>query len=263
MDDPTEDTITLYIRDIHMIPTLSAKEERILITRAKNNEREAFEQVILSNLKFVVKVASLYRGRGQPFADIISEGNVGLMEALRNFKLKHRVRFLTYAVFWVKQKIQKSLSEQARLVRYPISKISESSKVKRKEFEMYRSKGCEPSIKEIADALDMNEKRVRIALESAEKDYSLDMEISGLQNVTLGNTIGRKDRNAASMEVKDVLGRLSDKKRKIINLYFGLKDGRPYTLEEIGKEFNISRERVRQLKDDAIKVLRKSWGVYR
>lgn len=262
MDNPTENIISLYIRDIQKIPTLSAKDERILIARAKNNDREAFEQVVLSNLKFVVKVATLYKSRGQPISDIISEGNLGLMEALDNFKLEHRVRFLTYAVFWIRQKIQKALSEQARLVRYPIGKIAESSKIKQKEFEMSKARGYGPSVREIAQALDMNEKRVRVALEAAEKDYSLDMEINGLENVTLGDTIGYEDKNTTSIEVKDVLKFLSDKERKIVNLYFGLIDGRPRTLEEIGKEFNLSRERVRQVKDNAIKILRKNWAVY-
>ncbi len=261
MEAPSENIITLYIRDIQKIPTLSAKEERVLIVRAKNNDREAFEQVVLSNLKFVVKVASLYRDRGHPIADIISEGNLGLMEALHKFQLEHQVRFLTYAVFWIKQKIQKLLSEHARLVRYPIGKIAESSKIKQKEFEMYRIKGYEPSIKEIAEALGMKQKRVRVALEAAAKDYSLDMEIAGLDNVTLGDAIGQYDKNTTSIEVRDVLRFLTDRERKIITLYFGLKDGKPRTLEQIGKEFNLSRERVRQIKGIAIKTLRKNWVV--
>ena len=259
MRDPTENILSLYIKDIQQIPTLSAKEEKKLIARVKKGNREAFERIILSNLKFVVKVASLYKGRGLPLTDIISEGNIGLMEALWNFKPDREVRFLTYAIFRIKQKIQKALFEQVRVVRFPICKITDSSKIRKVKMQLSKDKGYEPSIKELADILGMNVKRVKVALESVEREYSLDAEIIGLEHITLGDAIASENGTTFSLEVKDSLRFLSEKEREIVNFYFGLKDGRPHTLEETGKEFNLSRERVRQIKDNAIRTLRKSW----
>ncbi len=259
MDDPTENILTLYIKDIQKIPTLSAEKERRLIVRAKEEDREAFEQIILSNLKFALKVAFLYRGRGLPLVDIISEGNIGLMQALRSFKPDREVRFLTYAIFWIKQKIQKALFEQVRVVRFPLCKVSDSSKIRKLRVKLLRNRDHDPSIEELADTLGMNLKRVKAALEYAERDYSLDAEIAGFEHITLGDTMASKDGTNSSLEVKDSLRFLSEKQRKIVNLYFGLKDGRPRTLESVGKELSISRERVRQIKDNAIKTLRKNW----
>lgn len=259
MKDPTENILTLYIKDIQQIPTLSAENEKELIDRAKKGNNEVFERIILSNLKFVVKVASLYKGRGLPLADIISEGNLGLMEALRNFKPDQDVRFLTYAIFWIKQKIQKALFEQVRIVRFPLCKRSNSSKIRKARTKLSKDRGYEPSIKELADILGMKVKRIKAALESAQRDYSLDAEIAGFEHITFGDTIASENMDISSLEVKDSLKVLLERERKVVSLYFGLKDGRPHTLEEIGKEFNLSRERVRQIKDNAIKTLRKSW----
>lgn len=259
MEDPTENILALYIKDIHQIPTLSAENEKELIDRAKKGDREAFERIILSNLKFVVKVASLYKGRGLPLADIISEGNLGLMEALRNFKPDLNVRFLTYAIFWIKQRIQKALFEQVRIVRFPLCKRSNSSKIRKARIKLSKDRGYEPSIKELADILDMKVKRVKAALESVQRDYSLDAEIMGSEDITFGDAIAGENMDISSLEVKNSLKVLVEKEREVVSLYFGLKDGRPHTLEKIGKELNLSRERVRQIKDSAIKTLRKSW----
>ena len=259
MKDLTENVLSLYIRDIQQIPLLSLEEEKRLIKMAKRGNREAFWRLILSNLRFVMKIAFLYRGRGVPLLDIISEGNIGLMKALQHFRPSEDVRFLTYAIFWIKQRIDLIFSQQKQILKFPSSMPFNTTQVKNIQSKLESKEGQEPSIKEIATALDISENRVRFALEFASSSLSLDADLTGVEGVTLGDILSREDKTLFYMEIEESLAVLSKKEQKIVSLYFGLKNGRPHTLSEVGKEMGFSHERVRQIKNKAVETLKKEW----
>jgi RNA polymerase primary sigma factor len=251
--------LTLYLNDIARIPTLSVEEERRVIHKAKRGDRKAFEKLIVSNLKFIVKIAKLYIGRGLSLGDMINEGNIGLMNAFKNFDEKKGLRFLSYAIWWIRQAIQRATSQQLKSVRFPAGKVADSYKIGKVERMLREKTGKGPSIKEIAHAVGMSEKKVLFAMQFAKRDISLDSSISRSEGIIYSDVIGVEDlvmKTLYEEEITTFVKNLPPKASEVMSLYFGLEDGKSHTLREIGKMMHLSRERIRQIKENGIRILR-------
>ena len=265
-----ERSLEIYLREISKMEPLTPKEEEELIRKAKQGDREATEKLIYAHLKFVVNMAKRYQGYGVPLADLINEGNIGLLRALQRFDPKRRVRFLSYAIWWVRQAIMKALNEQSRLIKVSSERRAKLKKIRQKEIDLLQEMGEEPTFEEIAKELGLNPEEVKKAYKLVTTEISLDAPIYPdnekrtlldiLDQDALPSPEEAYERNEQTTKLKEMLETLSPRDRKILSLYFGLDDGKPKTLEEIGKRMGISRERVRQLKERALKTLREKFG---
>ncbi len=265
-----ERSLEIYLREISKMEPLTPKEEEELIRRAKQGDREATEKLIYAHLKFVVNMAKRYQGYGVPLADLINEGNIGLLRALQRFDPKRRVRFLSYAIWWVRQAIMKALNEQSRLIKVSSERRAKLKKIRQKEIDLLQEMGEEPTFEEIAKELGLNPEEVKKAYKLVTTEISLDAPIYPdnekrtlldiLDQDALPSPEEAYEKNEQTTKLKEMLETLSPMDRKILSLYFGLDDGKPKTLEEIGKRMGISRERVRQLKERALKTLREKFG---
>ncbi len=265
-----ERSLEIYLREISKMEPLTPKEEEELIRRAKQGDREATEKLIYAHLKFVVNMAKRYQGYGVPLADLINEGNIGLLRALQRFDPKRRVRFLSYAIWWVRQAIMKALNEQSRLIKVSSERRAKLKKIRQKEIDLLQEMGEEPTFEEIAKELGLNPEEVKKAYKLVTTEISLDAPIYPdnekrtlldiLDQDALPSPEEAYEKNEQTTKLKEMLETLSPRDRKILSLYFGLEDGKPKTLEEIGKRMGISRERVRQLKERALKTLREKFG---
>jgi len=265
-----ERSLEIYLREISKMEPLKPEEEEELIRRAKQGDREATEKLIYAHLKFVVNMAKRYQGYGVPLADLINEGNIGLLRALQRFDPKRRVRFLSYAIWWVRQAIMKALNEQSRLIKVSSERRAKLKKIRQKEIDLLQEMGEEPTFEEIAKELGLNPEEVKKAYKLVTTEISLDAPIYPdnekrtlldiLDQDALPSPEEAYERNEQTTKLKEMLETLSPRDRKILSLYFGLDDGKPKTLEEIGKRMGISRERVRQLKERALKTLREKFG---
>jgi RNA polymerase primary sigma factor len=275
-----DDPVRMYLKEIGRVPLLSAEEE---ITLAKTIERgnspDATEEEIKAgsiakkkltdaNLRLVVSIAKRYVGRGMLFLDLIQEGNLGLLKAVDKFDYSKGYKFSTYATWWIRQAITRAIADQARTIRIPVHMVETINKLIRISRQLLQDKGREPLPEEIAEKMDISVERVREIMKIAQEPVSLETPIGEEEDSHLGDFIEDQEAvapdDAASFillkeQIEDVFSCLTDRERKVLYLRFGLKDGRPRTLEEVGQHFNVTRERIRQIEGKALSKLR-NWG---
>jgi RNA polymerase primary sigma factor len=259
------DSLRLYLREISRIPLLSAQNELLLARRVEAGDREGRNHLIEANLRLVVSIAKKYVGQGLPLEDLIGEGNIGLIRAVSKFDPNKGFRFSTYATWWIKQAITRSILEGTRAVRLPVYIMEEVMRVKRMTRQLYQEFGHEPTNAQIGERLDIAGDRVGELLVWAEKVFSLDAPLSDEEENSLGDIIEdvqvqgpseTTDRALLREEVRRVLNNLTLRERQVIELRFGLVDDHDHTLEEVGKKLKVTRERVRQIEERAIRKLR-------
>ena len=259
------DSLRLYLREISRIQLLNAAKESYLAERAEQGDKEARNKLIEANLRLVVSIAKKYVGQGLSLEDLIGEGNIGLIRAVTKFDYRKGFRFSTYATWWIKQAITRAILEGTRVVRLPVYIMEEVMRVKRMTRQLYQELGREPTSENIAERLGMTPERVNELMIWAEKVFSLDAPLSEEEENTLGDII-EDNRERGPMEITDqqllreeirkVLGQLTTRERQVIELRFGLVDDHDHTLEEVGKRLKVTRERVRQIEERAIRKLR-------
>ncbi len=259
------DSLRLYLREIARIPLLSATRESYLAERAEQGDRDARNHLIEANLRLVVSIAKKYVGQGLSLEDLIGEGNIGLIRAVTKFDYRKGFRFSTYATWWIKQAITRAILEGNRVVRLPVYIMEEVMRVKRMTRQLYQELGREPTSESIGQRLGMTPERVNELLIWAEKVFSLDAPLSEEEENTLGDIIeDTRERGPTEVteqkllreEIRKVLGHLTLRERQVIELRFGLVDDHDHTLEEVGKKLKVTRERVRQIEERAIRKLR-------
>ena len=259
------DSLRLYLREISRISLLSAAKETYLAERAEQGDKDARNQLIEANLRLVVSIAKKYVGQGLSLEDLIGEGNIGLIRAVTKFDYRKGFRFSTYATWWIKQAITRAILEGTRVVRLPVYIMEEVMRVKRMTRQLYQELGREPTPENIGERLGMTPERVSELLIWAEKVFSLDAPLSEEEENTLGDIIEDMrergpveltDRQLLHEEIRKVLGHLTLRERQVIELRFGLVDDHDHTLEEVGKKLKVTRERVRQIEERAIRKLR-------
>lgn len=259
------DNLRLYLREISRVPLLTASRESHLAERAERGDRDARNDLIEANLRLVVSIAKKYVGQGLSLEDLIGEGNIGLIRAVAKFDYKKGFRFSTYATWWIKQAITRAILEGTRTIRLPVYIMEEVMRVKRTTRQLYQEMGKEPTPELIAERLSMTPIRIRELLVWAEKVFSLDAPLSEEDENTLGDVIeDTRDRGPMEAtdhqmlreEIRKALGQLTMRERRVIELRFGLMDDRDHTLEEVGRKLKVTRERVRQIEERAIRKLR-------
>ncbi len=262
----TEDrSLEQYLQEIGKIDLLKPKEEIQLAKRVRAGDEEALKQLAQANLRFVVSVAKQYQNQGLPLSDLINEGNVGLIKAAKRFDETRGYKFISYAVWWIRQAILQALAEQSRIVRLPLNRVGALHKIGKASSELEQEFGREPSADEIAEELDMTEHEVMDTLKISSRHLSLDAPFSEGEDNSLLDVLSDGIQplpdenlmtNALRDDIKRALGTLSKREAKVISLYFGLDGKQALTLEEIGVRFKLTRERVRQIKEKAIRRLR-------
>ena len=261
MDDP----VKVYLKEIGRIPLLTPEEEIELAIRIADGDEEAKKKLAESNLRLVVSIAKRYVGRGMQFLDLIQEGNLGLIKAVDKFDYTKGFKFSTYATWWIRQAITRAIADQARTIRIPVHMGETINKVKKTNSQLLHKNGRDPTPEEIAAEIDMPVEKVREILRVAQEPVSLETPIGEEEDSHLGDFIPDDDAlapaDAASQlllkeQLADVLTTLTEREAKVLSLRFGLEDGHPRTLEEVGKEFNVTRERIRQIEAKALRKLR-------
>ena len=261
MDDP----VKVYLKEIGRVPLLTPEEEIEYAMRIADNDPVAKKRLAEANLRLVVSIAKRYVGRGMQFLDLIQEGNMGLIKAVDKFDYTKGFKFSTYATWWIRQAITRAIADQARTIRIPVHMVETINKVKKANSQLLHQNGKEPTPEEIADFLDMPTEKVREILRVSQEPVSLETPIGEEEDSHLGDFIPDDDAlapaDAASMsllkeQLDEVLKTLTPREAKVLSLRFGLKDGNPKTLEEVGKEFNVTRERIRQIEAKALRKLR-------
>ena len=259
------DSLRLYLREISRISLLSAVNESRLAERAEQGDKDARNHLIEANLRLVVSIAKKYVGQGLSLEDLIGEGNIGLIRAVTKFDYRKGFRFSTYATWWIKQAITRAILEGTRVVRLPVYIMEEVMRVKRMTRQLYQELGREPTPEGIGQRLGMTADRVSELMIWAEKVFSLDAPLSEEEENTLGDIIEDvsergpaeiTDQQLLREEIRKVLGQLTLRERQVIELRFGLVDDHDHTLEEVGKKLHVTRERVRQIEERAIRKLR-------
>lgn len=260
-----DDPVKVYLKEIGRVPLLSAEEEIELATRMGQGDNYARKRLSEANLRLVVSIAKRYVGRGMQFLDLIQEGNLGLIKAVEKFDYTKGFKFSTYATWWIRQAITRAIADQARTIRIPVHMVETINKVKKVTSQLLHKNGHDPSAEEIAAELDMPVDKVREIMRVAQEPVSLETPIGEEEDSHLGDFIQDDDAPAPAEvasntllkeQLGDVLGTLTDREEKVLRLRFGLKDGRSRTLEEVGKEFNVTRERIRQIEAKALRKLR-------
>ena len=261
----TEDPVRMYLKEIGNVPLLSGEEEVELAKRVEQGDEEAKKKLTEANLRLVVSIAKKYVGRGMPFLDLIQEGNMGLMKAVDKFDYTKGYKFSTYATWWIRQAITRGIADTGRTIRVPVHMVETINKTLRMTRTLLQELGREPTPAEVAARLNVPVARVREVLKISRDPVSLDTPIGEEDDSHLGDFIeddtalSPSDSAAFSMlreELKSALESLTDRERQVIELRFGLLDGRARTLEEVGKEFNVTRERIRQIEAKALRKLR-------
>ena len=260
-----EDPVRMYLKEIGKVPLLTADEEIELAKRMENGDEDAKKRLAEANLRLVVSIAKRYVGRGMLFLDLIQEGNLGLIKAVEKFDYRKGFKFSTYATWWIRQAITRAIADQARTIRIPVHMVETINKLVRVSRQLLQELGREPTPEEIADKMDIPVERVREIIKISQEPVSLETPIGEEEDSHLGDFI--QDDNvpvpaeAAAFtllkeQLDEVLGTLTEREQKVLRLRFGLKDGRARTLEEVGKEFNVTRERIRQIEAKALRKLR-------
>ena len=261
LDDP----VKAYLKEIGQVPLLSAEEEQTLARAARAGDVDARRRLSEANLRLVVSVAKRYAGRGLPFLDLIQEGNLGLMKAAEKFEPDRGFKFSTYATWWIRQSITRAIADQGRTIRIPVHLVEHINRVRKTAGELLRKNGREPTAEEIAVRLEMEPDRVRELLQLAQEPVSLETPVGEeedahledfIQDEEAGIPVDEAGRQLLRRELMSVLKSLTPREERVITLRFGLDDGRPRTLEELGKEFNVTRERIRQIEAKALRKLR-------
>ncbi|WP_462318610.1 sigma-70 family RNA polymerase sigma factor [Marinilabilia sp.] len=257
-----------YLHEIGKVQLISAEEEVVLAKKIKQGDEKALGQLINANLRFVVSVAKQYQNQGLSLPDLINEGNLGLIKAAQRFDETRGFKFISYAVWWIRQSILQALAEQARIVRLPLNKIGSVNKVNNTFSKLEQEFQREPTSEEIAEILDMAPKDVKEALKVSNRHVSMDAPLKPDEENTLYDVLLASDNlspdadlldDSLRREIERSLSTLSAREADIIKLYYGLNGEPPYSLEEIGKLFNLTRERVRQIKEKAIKRLKHTY----
>lgn len=260
-----DDPVRMYLKEIGKIPLLTADEEIELAKRIENGEEEAKRKLAEANLRLVVSIAKRYVGRGMLFLDLIQEGNLGLIKAVEKFDYRKGYKFSTYATWWIRQAITRAIADQARTIRIPVHMVETINKLIRVSRQLLQELGREPLPEEIADEMGLSEEKVREILKIAQEPVSLETPIGEEEDSHLGDFIPDDDAPAPAEaaaftmlreQLVDVLDTLTPREEKVLRLRFGLDDGRVRTLEEVGKEFNVTRERIRQIEAKALRKLR-------
>ena len=260
-----EDPVRMYLKEIGKVPLLSAEEEIELAQKMEEDDEEAKKKLAEANLRLVVSIAKRYVGRGMLFLDLIQEGNLGLIKAVEKFDYRKGYKFSTYATWWIRQAITRAIADQARTIRIPVHMVETINKLIRVSRQLLQELGREPSPEEIAEEMNMPVERVREILKISQEPVSLETPIGEEEDSHLGDFI--QDDNvpvpadAAAFtllkeQLVEVLNTLTEREQKVLRLRFGLDDGRARTLEEVGKEFNVTRERIRQIEAKALRKLR-------
>ena len=262
---PTDDPVRMYFKEIGKVPLLSAEEERDLAIRIEQGDEEAKKKLCESNLRLVVSIARRYLNRGLSFLDLIQEGNLGLIKAVEKFDYTKGYKFSTYATWWIRQAITRSIADQARTIRIPVHMVETINKLIRISRQLLQEYGREPTSEEIAREMGISVEKVREIKKISQDPVSLETPIGEEEDSHLGDFIPDEDipspvdAAAYSMlqkQLREVLDTLSEREKKVLILRFGHDDGRPRTLEEVGREFNVTRERIRQIEAKALRKLR-------
>lgn len=260
-----DDPVKMFLKEIGKIKLLTYEEENELAERMLKGDKEAKKQLIESNLRLVVSIAKKYIGRGMHFLDLIQEGNLGLIKAVDKFDQTKGYKFSTYATWWIRQAITRAIADQARTIRIPVHMVETINKLIRTSRHLLQTLGREPTPEEIAEELEMPVEKVREVLKVAQEPISLETPVGEEDESNLGNFIPDEDAPSPSEQAADVLLRehieevmetLTPREAKVLKLRFGLQDGRMRTLEEVGKEFDVTRERIRQIEAKALRKLR-------
>ena len=261
LDDP----VKMYLKDIGRVPLLSADEEVELAKRMQEDDVAAKKRLSEANLRLVVSIAKRYVGRGMLFLDLIQEGNLGLMKAVEKFDYQKGFKFSTYATWWIRQSITRAIADQARTIRIPVHMVETINKLTRVQRVLLQELGREPTPEEIAEKMGVTEDRVREIQKIAQDPVSLETPIGEEEDSHLGDfiedekTMTPSDSVATTMLKEQILGvldTLTPREEKVLRLRYGIDDGKPRTLEEVGKEFNVTRERIRQIEAKALRKLR-------
>ena len=261
----TEDPVRMYLKEIGNVPLLSTEEEIELAKRVEEGDEAAKKKLTEANLRLVVSIAKKYVGRGMPFLDLIQEGNMGLMKAVDKFDYSKGYKFSTYATWWIRQAITRGIADTGRTIRVPVHMVETINKTLRMTRTLLQELGREPTPEEVADRLNVPVSRVREVLKISRDPVSLDTPIGEEDDSHLGDFIeddsalSPADSAAFSMlreELNTALESLTDREHQVVELRFGLRDGRARTLEEVGREFNVTRERIRQIEAKALRKLR-------
>lgn len=260
-----DDPVRMYLKEIGKVPLLSADEEIDLAQRMENGDSEAKRRLAEANLRLVVSIAKRYVGRGMLFLDLIQEGNLGLIKAVEKFDYRKGYKFSTYATWWIRQAITRAIADQARTIRIPVHMVETINKLIRVSRQLLQELGREPQPEEVAKEMGLTVEKVREIMKIAQEPVSLETPIGEEEDSHLGDFIPDDDAPAPAEaaaftllkeQLIDVLDTLTPREEKVLRLRFGLDDGRARTLEEVGKEFNVTRERIRQIEAKALRKLR-------
>ncbi|MCQ2415420.1 MAG: RNA polymerase sigma factor RpoD [Lachnospiraceae bacterium] len=261
----TDDPVRMYLKEIGTVPLLSADEELELAKKKAAGDEQAKKRLIEANLRLVVSIAKRYTGRGMSFLDLVQEGNLGLIKGVEKFDYTKGYKLSTYATWWIRQSVTRALADQARTIRVPVHMVETINKMSKMQRKLTLELGYEPSIPELAKALGLTEEKVMEIMQIAREPASLETPIGEEDDSNLGDFVAdtnvlTPEQNVESVmlreHIDDLLGDLKERERQVISLRFGLEDGHPRTLEEVGKEFNVTRERIRQIEAKALRKLR-------
>lgn len=269
LDDVSDDSVRLYLREIGKIPLLSTEEELELAKKVQSGSKRAKDKMAEANMRLVVSIAKRYSGRGLDFLDLIQEGNTGLLRAVEKFDPDKGFKFSTYATWWIRQAITRAIADQARVIRIPVHMVETINKLLRTQRRMTQELNREPTIEELSKALEMEPEKIEYVMKIKQDIHSLDAGVGrdgDEEESSLGDFI--EDEDTATPEesasgqllkeqVQEVLSSLSDREQKIVKMRFGLENGKSHTLEEVGQEFAVTRERIRQIEAKALAKLRK------
>ena len=261
MDDP----VRMYLKEIGKVPLLTAEQEQDLAQRMLEGDEDAKSQLIEANLRLVVSIAKRYLGRGMQFLDLIQEGNLGLIKAVDKFDHSKGFKFSTYATWWIRQAITRAIADQARTIRIPVHMVETINRLVREQRALIQELGREPTVEEIAERMNLSVEKVREIQKISQEPVSLEKPIGEEEDSHLGDFIPDDDAMSPADQVAytllkeqllDAMKGLTAREEKVLRLRFGLDDGRQRTLEEVGKEFNVTRERIRQIEAKALRKLR-------